>query len=514
MRAAGRIAGVDERLDCERDEAVSLTDPQQEIAQLLAAARRRVHRARVAGELPRATLRALMTICSMAAGFCMLRAGAWLTDTVPIVGWTSFVILTIIAAGIAAGATFASAMRRVPSDREVAERLDLATADHNRIANALALAAQRDENALARAAVEDGLKYARQLASRDPYLDQPPHLGRQLWRAAGTAVVVLVLAGLFGERGHVDGAGGIEMLPQAMARPDRRPTEKTDDLPSLQRRPSTPETSSQQTAARQTMTTQPEGLLPAEQEQASAGKGGGGSANQSNASSQSSKGSGESTGSSAQRKPESAPRPAAGKGKRPEAKSPAAGKPEKGEEDSSISQGSSGGSAASPVQNQWSQQTRSSDTDQDNEDQDDVTETDSEHNTQRGGVQPSMKDRQAAPSRELGISGDDQGLPGTGRGGPTPPKKSRGTASLVLGVPIPDFIKARLGPGSTKVVHERVDPAPVAGEPARANPAVPRGGPEAVSADHRISADEADVVRQYLMRLHSSDIEKKQEPTP
>ncbi|HQE29302.1 MAG TPA: hypothetical protein PL151_16195, partial [Phycisphaerae bacterium] len=66
----------------------------------------------------------------------------------------------------------------------------------------------------------------------------------------------------------------------------------------------------------------------------------------------------------------------------------------------------------------------------------------------------------------------------------------------------------------TKVVHERVDPAPVAGEPARANPAVPRGGPEAVSADHRISADEADVVRQYLMRLHSSDIEKKQEPTP
>jgi hypothetical protein len=85
---------------------------------------------------------------------------------------------------------------------------------------------------------------------------------------------------------------------------------------------------------------------------------------------------------------------------------------------------------------------------------------------QLGGIQPMLKDRNEAPSNDLGISGEE-GPPGTGRGGPTPPKKSRGTASLVLGVPIPDFVRGRVGPGTTKITHERVEPSVMPGDPAR-----------------------------------------------
>ena len=38
-----------------------------------------------------------------------------------------------------------------------------------------------------------------------------------------------------------------------------------------------------------------------------------------------------------------------------------------------------------------------------------------------------------------------------GRGGPSQAKKSRGTASLILGVPIPDHIKGQPNPGKTKI---------------------------------------------------------------
>ena len=45
-----------------------------------------------------------------------------------------------------------------------------------------------------------------------------------------------------------------------------------------------------------------------------------------------------------------------------------------------------------------------------------------------------------------------------GRGGPSEMKKSRGTASLVLGVPIPDRVKGQPNPGKTKITQERIEP--------------------------------------------------------
>jgi hypothetical protein len=175
------------------------------------------------------------------------------------------------------------------------------------------------------------------------------------------------------------------------------------------------------------------------------------------------------------------------------------------ESSSSVGQGSSRGGASSPLSHDWLQRTSTVDEDADDEDQPEQdVEDETESNTQRGGVQPSLKDRNEAPSRELGISGQS-GPPGTGRGGPTPPKKSRGTASLVLGVPIPDFVRGRLGPGTVQIVHERVEPSPMPGDPAVPAEVSRRASPESPGRRFTAPPDFAYVVHQYLVALHSSD---------
>jgi hypothetical protein len=84
---------------------------------------------------------------------------------------------------------------------------------------------------------------------------------------------------------------------------------------------------------------------------------------------------------------------------------------------------------------------------------------------------PLGRDRNQSASRELSISGD--GPPADGRGGPTPPKKSRGTAALVLGVRLPDRVRGQSNPGTAKTSIEQVPPAAI---PAPTAPAEPAAG--------------------------------------
>jgi len=180
-------------------------------------------------------------------------------------------------------------------------------------------------------------------------------------------------------------------------------------------------------------------------------------------------------------------------------------KPEKGEESSSIGQGASGGGAMSAVQNAWSQRDQAKEGDRQENESEEKVEEEKESSTQRGGIQPSLKDRTDSPQRELGIPGEQEGPPGTGRGGPTPPKKSRGTASLVLGVPVPDFVKGRVGPGTTKITHERVEPSPMPGDASVAAPAARRSQEETPCRRFDVPSAFAAVVRNYLVALHSAD---------
>ena len=90
---------------------------------------------------------------------------------------------------------------------------------------------------------------------------------------------------------------------------------------------------------------------------------------------------------------------------------------------------------------------------------DEETDEDEEEQENRGGVQPSLRDRRPPVSRDLQIGFGNRPSPdANGRGGPSEQKKSRGVASLVLGVPIPDRIKGRPGPGPTKITQERIEP--------------------------------------------------------
>jgi hypothetical protein len=83
-------------------------------------------------------------------------------------------------------------------------------------------------------------------------------------------------------------------------------------------------------------------------------------------------------------------------------------------------------------------------------------EDDPDEESARTGTQPGLKDRRRTVSRDLSISSTGSG--GDGRGGPSLPKKARGTGSMVLGVPIPDFVRGLLNPGTTRITHERVAP--------------------------------------------------------
>lgn len=178
-----------------------------------------------------------------------------------------------------------------------------------------------------------------------------------------------------------------------------------------------------------------------------------------------------------------------------------------------VGKGASGGGSMAAVQHSWSQRAQTVEGKEQEESSDEDVEDEAEESRQRGGIQPSLKDRNESPSRDLSISGE-QGPPGSGRGGPTPPKKSRGTASLVLGIPIPDFVRGRLGPGTTKITHERVEPTPMPGEPAQPGPVSPRVRPERPVWPVSIPPNLAEAVRNYLIALHSADAQATEEGLP
>ncbi len=122
-----------------------------------------------------------------------------------------------------------------------------------------------------------------------------------------------------------------------------------------------------------------------------------------------------------------------------------------------MGRGSGRGSSKNPVASEWSSKDQMPHDDEDPEDDDEDVEDESESSEARGGVQPNLRDRRPPASRDLSISfGNQPG--GDGRGGPSQRKKSRGTASLVLGVPIPDHIKGQMNPGTTKITQERIEP--------------------------------------------------------
>ena len=133
--------------------------------------------------------------------------------------------------------------------------------------------------------------------------------------------------------------------------------------------------------------------------------------------------------------------------------------PENEQSGATAGKGSSKGSNKNPTASDWKSRDQVTDADDQEVEDDEETDEDEEEQENRGGVQPSLRDRRPPVSRDLQIGFGNRPNPdANGRGGPSEQKKSRGVASLVLGVPIPDRIKGRPGPGPTKITQERIEP--------------------------------------------------------
>lgn len=129
---------------------------------------------------------------------------------------------------------------------------------------------------------------------------------------------------------------------------------------------------------------------------------------------------------------------------------------------------SRGSGRMAPVGNKRQDLTRGQEREDVPDIEDEPIEDETDEQQQRGGVMPMRRQDQRPAARELSISGD--GPPDQGRGGPTPPKKSRGTASLVLGLRLPDQVRGQPNPGTAKTSIEQIPPRPQDADAGTATP--------------------------------------------
>ncbi|MCP4093112.1 MAG: hypothetical protein GY747_06650 [Planctomycetes bacterium] len=175
-------------------------------------------------------------------------------------------------------------------------------------------------------------------------------------------------------------------------------------------------------------------------------------------------------------------------------------KEEEQESGSTAGRGSSRGSNRNPASSDWSSKDHVNTPDDDNLEEEEETEDEEEEQEARGGMQPNLRDRRPPVSRDLSIGFGNQPSPdANGRGGPSQPKKSRGTASLVLGVPIPDRVKGQPNPGKTKITQERVQPKAESQVSADAQIRQPRSSPSAALQRQDLEPWMRSLVRDYFL---------------
>ena len=163
------------------------------------------------------------------------------------------------------------------------------------------------------------------------------------------------------------------------------------------------------------------------------------------------------------------------------------------------------------ARNQFTSKVQAKAGDQEDSVDEDEPDDEADGEKQRLGMQPGLKNRTSRVSRELSLS-MGKGLDNStvkGRGGPSPQKKSRGTTTMILGVPIPGFVRGRLLPGPTKSTQEEAEPStrrsPYAAD-AKVSPATPR---EERQERYRPSLADGALASRYLIDLHKNVENKK-----
>ena len=172
----------------------------------------------------------------------------------------------------------------------------------------------------------------------------------------------------------------------------------------------------------------------------------------------------------------------------------------------SSGQGRGRGSSKSPTASDWSSKDQSvADDDEELEDEDDVDDEDEESDA-RGGVQPNLRQRKPPVNRDLvlGFGGGPPPPHANGRGGPGLPKKQRGVAQLVLGIPYPDQITGKPNPGRTKVTQERIEPQAQQVDPVLSEGRAPRAQPIGHLSKPRLLPWMQDLIRKFQATLRSA----------
>lgn len=173
---------------------------------------------------------------------------------------------------------------------------------------------------------------------------------------------------------------------------------------------------------------------------------------------------------------------------------------------STAGKGSSKGSNKNPAVSKWSSKDQvTTEDDQEIEDDED-TEDEEEDQESRGGMQPNLRDRKPPVSRDLRIGFGNQKNPdANGRGGPSEAKKSRGTASLVLGVPIPDRVKGQPNPGKTKITQERIEPKAEDSAAIEASTRKARSTPAGNVQERELTPWMRTLIREYFLTLRNTN---------
>jgi hypothetical protein len=358
----------------------------------------------------------------------------------------------VIASALAWAVWSLARLWKAPMLPHVAETLDLRGATKNRIATGLCFEHRGAAGIFERAAVADGRRALAGLAGRR--LQAEPIVWP--WRQGAAAVLLAALVMLIADDlRHPDAPQDTALAGHTVAMATDDPhAESTPPRTDASSRPTTHPLAEQGAgSARSASATAPD---PAEQpDRTEPGRAGAAQAVAGGGAAPSA-GSGE-------RESESVPNTASEPTKsasRPPSTSPGSREAGSPSENAMPSGAGRSGGASFSVKNDWvknmrtesNSQAAADETESDREEDDEV-----EDQPQRGGAQPASRDRNVAPSRQLGISGP-KGPPGSGRGGPTPVKKSRGTAAMLLGVPTPELVEGQSRPGPVQRSFRRVTP--------------------------------------------------------
>lgn len=474
------------------------------LQQQLASARMQLKHSAIRTACVRSIEPALWIACAAAVCFLVLRMSGG-------INLSGGVFLTIaVGCSLLLGAVLSALLYVLPAclalpDLEAAaQRLDLATTNDNRIATAIDFSKKTTATSLELAAIADGIRSVEILKTHLPSLENALLPWRRLW----TPLLVLSLIStstwlLFGA---TDLISGPPIIGEEPTKAQLAPIQMTDTLehesaldttqasrPTASRRDratghgDTPTTHDQRTTQRPS-----DGLAESGNTLASAMGANAGS------------GSSVTAGSPTTRRRQPTQHPKSARpGRRPQQQADVAAK-----QQPTPSAGGSAGTTTSASRSAMNDAATlhasepSDDEASPNEDEEDEEERASK---QRGGVQPIAKDRNAAPSRDLGLGSSLKGKPGTGRGGPTPAKKSRGTASLVLGVPVPDHVRGQLRSGKDKIVRGRTTPLDDPGRTTGVTPVAPRNSDESFVRRFELPPDVYHTLSTFFVTWHASD---------